>query len=76
MVSDLACPECGAAVHPCNYDSHVEICVNGTETEKLKVLLDEFYRVSVSLSRAGEKLWCGCRWCVNMEKRIKDALKK
>jgi hypothetical protein len=75
MVSDLACPECGAAVHPCSYDYHVERCKNGTEEEKLRALLDEFYHISKSFKEAGEELWCGCRWCNNMEERIKKALK-
>jgi hypothetical protein len=27
MVSDLKCPECGDAIHPCSYDNHLIKCL-------------------------------------------------
>ncbi len=44
MVSDLRCPRCHDAVHPCRYDSHVPSCKGpGTLDEHAKMIAGEIH---------------------------------
>lgn len=44
MVSDLKCPKCWKAVHPCSYDTHLEKCNDWLEYGVEVALTDDLIR--------------------------------
>lgn len=44
------------------------------DNKGLLQLLQELYAFSKSCANSGERLWCGCEACIDLEKRIQNAL--